>query len=200
MKVKQVSQAYKKLLENELFRKQAVVWLGFFGVIVVLKFFLRGFFLIFNLSLVLLLLGGAFGMMVSWVDRLIWVYYTRPKDSLSVKVKGLIKDKKVWEAFETLKSRGHEQDKLAMSNVLFLAVWCVLSFFVMSSSPSWFGKGVIMGIGLSLVYGIWEDWDDQEKLMGRLFWPIKRRVKQNEMQIVLAVFLGFFAMGAFLAI
>jgi len=152
------------------------------------------------MGMVLFLLGGVLGMVFGLADRLIFVYFSRPEDDLSVKVRGLIKQKRYQEGLNLLLERKHEQVQLAMNNVLFLGAWVVLALFLMTSSLSLLAQGLILGVGLNLVLGIKEDWSDKEYLMGKLFWPIKRKVSEDELKVVVGVFGGFFVLVSLMAL
>lgn len=181
-------------------KKYGAVYVGFFGMLMLSKLVSRGIWGVLQVSSLFFLLGGVVGMLVWLADRLVYVYYTRPEEELSVRIKDLVKGKKYLEAIMILVERKHEQVHLAMNNVMFLAVWTVLAFFLLTSSLSAFAKGLVLGIGLELMYSIWLDWKDKDYLMGRLFWPLKRKVSLDEMKIVLAVFAGLFLLASVMVV
>ncbi len=177
------------------------MWFGvWFGGMAVLKLLGRGIWGLVSVGSVLFVVGGCFGMLVSWIDRLVYVYFVRPEEELSVVVKERVAAKRYRVAMELLARRRHEQVHLAMENVLFLGVWGVLALFIVTSTPSWLAKGMVLGMGLKLIYGMYEDWKDQDYLLGRLFWPVRRKVGLVELKAVVAVFGGCFLLVSGLGI
>lgn len=183
-----------RVVNSSEFRRRAMIYLAYFGFLIGLGFLRYSYFVILKWSTLLFLFGGVLGMVSELFDRLVYVYYSKPKEELSLEVKGLIQQKKYAEAVEVLYRKRHLQQRLAMNNVLFLAVWVVLSLFLITSSPSVFGRGMVLGLGLNLVFQIYEDWDHKQVLRQRLFWPIKREISDQEMKLVLAVFVAAFAL------
>ena len=125
--------------------------------------------------------GGVVGWSLLVLDRWLWVYWTRPEAQLSYRVRWLVKQKRIKEAWEEILRRKEEQDKLAFRSVLFQLAWVGLAFFAVTSTVGLFGKGVVMGVGLHLLYDEWKDYlKSAELLRDWLFWPIKRPVSLKE--------------------
>lgn len=188
----EVKKEVGRVVGDKRIRKSLVFWAGYFGLLMGLRLLVRGFESFLSLDWVLFLIGGWVGMFVWLVDKLVYVYYTRPEDGYSVRVKGLISGKQWKEALRVLWQESDGEMRLAMNNVLFMGVWCGLGLFLMTSSASMFARGLVLGIGLELVVGLYHDWEDQEALMGRLFWPVMRRVSRRELKFVVAGFVAMF--------
>lgn len=172
----------------------------YFGGLLGLRLLFRGIGGVVDWSSLLFVLGGFLGLWLWVVDRLVYVYWTRPKEGLSVEIKKLVSEKKYREVIPALESSGFGARALVMSGGLFLAVWCGLALFVVTSTPGMFAKGFILGIGLDLLWDLKKDWSNKKLLKDRLFWQVQREISLDEMKVVLSVFGGCLALSSFLAV
>ena len=145
-----------------------------------------------NFDLLLFALGGLFGLGFVYVDRLIQVFLVRPHEHLSEHVRHLVKEKRVVDAMRLLRDRGHEQQNLTVRSVFFMGAWVPVALFVMTSTGNMLATGLVMGIGLHLLYEVWMDWADLERLRKWLFWPIRRYVRDSEIKGVVVMYTVFF--------
>jgi len=143
-------------------------------------------------SLIWLWVGAVVGAGLELVDRLIYVYLTRPQDQLSQYVKHLVSNHKYQEVLRVLVIRGGEQGHLVSKSVLFVFGWIALAVYVITSTGSLLAVGIVLGAGLRLVYEVAADWPQKEKLKGWLFWQIKRPVSDRELKMVVGIFLVVF--------
>ena len=131
-------------------------------------------------------LGGAVGWWLLVLDRWVWVYWTRPETQLAHRVRWLVSQRRIKEAWEEILRRKEEQDRLAFRSVLFQLAWLGLAFFAVTSTAGMFGKGVVMGVGLHLLYDEWKDYLKSAQLLRDwLFWPVKREVSLKETRFYL---------------
>jgi len=179
--------------------KHLLIFVGYFGVIVLVRVLLRGVGSL-SLSTVWFLVGGLLGMALPMADRLGYVYYSRPQEQLSMQVKDLIKRGMLVQALAVMIARREEQVRLSMNNVLFLAVWVALSIFVITSTGKPLAIGMVLGVGLDLVFDLWKDRKRPEYLMGRLFWPLRRNIVWSETVLTARVFGAAFALVSLLAV
>lgn len=187
-------------IASEIYKKKIVVWLVYVAVLVALEVLGSGVNGLVRLGNLLFVVGGFVGLLTPWVDRLIYVYFSKPQEPLSVEVKQKIAVKQYKEAMAVLRSRADEQKHLAMNNILFLGVWVVLAVFMVTSSRSYLAKGAVLGIGLDLVLGLTEGWQNQARLKERLFWPLKRDLRDQEFKALVGIFVGAFVMLSFLVL
>ncbi len=135
-------------------------------------------------DLFLWLLGALLGAHFVKLDQLLYVYFTKPDDPLSLQVKELMKQKQFGKTWDLLEAGIHEQKQLASQSFLFQTAWLVLAFFSLTSTAGLFGKALVMAIGFKLLL---EEWDEilQGKDLNWLFWQIKRPVSQKEQNLFL---------------
>lgn len=113
------------------------------------------------------------------IDQLIYVFFTKPEDELSLQVKGLIKQKKYGDAWDVLDLKIDLQSQLASRSLLFQLAWVGLAVFALTSTAGFFSKALIIGIGLKLLLEEWQDiW--QGNNINWLFWQVKRQVSLDE--------------------
>jgi hypothetical protein len=147
----------------------------------------------FFIDLIFWLSGALLGAHFLKIDQLFYVYFTKPEEPLSLEVKQLISQKRIGLAWDVLEQKESAQPHLAIRSFLFQLAWVVLGFFAISSTASFFGKALVLGIGLKLLL---EEWDDI--LSGRsiswLFWQVKREVSLKEQKTYLWIMTGLFAL------
>ncbi len=141
--------------------------------------------------------GVVIGVLVLFVDRIVYTY-SYPGTQISQQFAWYIKEKKYMSALELLDVRRLEQERLTFRSSLFMAIWVPLSFFALTSTTGLFGKGVVMGLMLHILYDAWRlQKSDPKRLHVRLFWLIKREVTDEERLVFLSVITGIFAVMSF---
>lgn len=99
-------------------------------------------------SLIFFWLGALLGSFLLDLDQAIYCYFQSPHEFSSQRLKRLWEQKDYRGAVIFLLETKEEREKLVFHSVLFQAVLLVASFFVLTSSASFFGKGVVMGLFL----------------------------------------------------
>ncbi len=115
-------------------------------------------------------LGGIVGILLPELDHLVYVFFLNPHEVTSQRVRFLCKNRQFKRCAQLLLSTGQERIGLIFHTILFQAIFMALTFWVMTSSTSLFGKGIVLAFSLHLVI------DQIDK-------------KQPKILLVLAVFL-----------
>jgi len=145
------------------------------------------------LQVLLLLAGGIFGWIIVWLDRLVYVYWSHPETQLSQYVKYYFIKKNWKTGINLMEQRKGEFKELTFRSVLFQAAWVVLAVFALTSVASIFGKAMVIGLGLRILYEEWRDFlKDKETLKRWLFWQIKREISNEELKWYLYIMTGIF--------
>lgn len=179
-----------------------IVFLSYFLGIICLRILNRLKF--FSLGLLLdniyFFLGGLFGWFLLKADRLVDAFFTNPQTQLSYQIRHLVKNRQFLKLLSTLEERKLEQNRLAFRSAIFQVVWLVLAFFTLTSTSSFFGKGMILGLGFHLLFDEWKDYIYKGVSYVRdwLFWQIKRKVSIEETKVFLYVVTGCFVFLTFL--
>ncbi len=164
-----------------------------------LVFLLKGLFPLSPLSnyfsWVLWYLGVTLGVLILFLDRIVYTY-SYPGTQIAQQFSWYINQKKYLTAFSLLYDRRLEAERLTFRSALFVILWLPLAFFALTSTPSLFGKGVVMGIMLHILADSWRlQKSDPRRLHLRLFWLIKRQFSDEErltfLWVVTAVFTVF---------
>ncbi|HLE48938.1 MAG TPA: hypothetical protein VI819_02830 [Patescibacteria group bacterium] len=128
---------------------QLLVLIIIFGLATVLKRW-------YNLNYVLVWLGALLGFYLPNIDYILYAFVIRPQNSLSLEIKSLIKNKKFLKIGDVAKDLT-QFEKLIFHTAYFQVIFLVLTFFVVSSSGSLFGKGLVYAASLKLLLEqIWE--------------------------------------------
>ena len=133
-------------------------------------------------------LGGVIGWNLLVFDAVAYIYFTHPEGLMAGNSRQILHQKGIWEWLKFLFSV-KVNDKPVLRSVLFLTAWVVLAFFAVTSTSSFLGKGVVMGLGLHLLLENWQlQIRNPQVLNSRLFWQIKRVISMKEQKYYLYLF------------
>lgn len=118
-------------------------WFSFFVLISVVRHFL-------TLGYWPFWLGGAVGVFMPDLDHLLYVLFLDPQDLTSQRVASLWEKREYKRIVELLYETRSERRVLAFHTILFQVIFLVLTFWIMSSSASLFGKGLVLSFALHL--------------------------------------------------
>lgn len=178
------------------FDKEKIVFLSYFFGLVILRIFSRlrffSFFEIFE-SLIFVF-GGLVGWWLLKTDRLVSAYFLEPQTQLSYHIRYLVEKFKPLKLFRLLRERKKEQKRLVFRSAFFQVGWLFLAFFTITSTTSFLAKGMVLGLGLHLLFDEIKDWRRKGLNFVRdwLFWQIKRTVTLKEAKIFLWIMISGF--------
>lgn len=118
-------------------------------------------------------LGGLFGTFLLDLDHLIYALFWRPYELTPQRAARFLSQGKPWEAILLLADSHRERSQLLAHTVIFEALLVILSFLAITSSTSFFGKGLVLGFFLHMLVDQALDF----KVVGDLrnwFWQIPK--------------------------
>lgn len=146
-------------------------------------------------DLPLLWFGAWLGTFLLDLDHLLYVFIY-PEELTSLRVKYEFKHRNLKDALTLLTDTAGERKKLAFHHALFQLIFLFFCFFVLTSTESLFGAGLVMAIALGLL-------SDEIRFLSRgqgkglrtwLWWPIGRKVSLKEQEafviLMVLIFLG----------
>lgn len=123
------------------------------------------------------------GWFIPWLDKIAYIYILYPETQVSSYVRYQFEQRRWRTGIETLNKRSEDLDKLTTRSVLFQFVWVILAVFAVTSIPSWFGKALVMSLGLRILIEEWKSWlTNRQDLKEKLFWQVKREVSDDELK------------------
>ncbi len=118
-------------------------WFSFFVFITLIKrYFAWGYWPFW--------LGGIAGIFLPDLDHVIYVYFVRPYELTSQRVNYLLNRKEVWRTIQLLYETRSERRGLIFHTLFFQAIFLILTFWLLSSSSSLFGRGLVLSFALHL--------------------------------------------------
>ena len=118
-------------------------WFSFFVLISLVRHFL-------SLSYWPFWLGGAIGTFLPDIDHLIYVLFLSPQELTSQRIGFLWNRKEYKRMIELLYETRSERRGLVFHTIFFQIIFLVLTFWILSSSASLFGKGMVLSFALHL--------------------------------------------------
>ena len=118
-------------------------WFSFFVLISIVRHYI-------NLNFWPFWLGGLVGVFMPDLDHLIYVFFLGPQELTSQRVGFLWNRKEYIRLIELLYETRSERRGLIFHTIFFQAIFLVLTFLIMSSSGSLFGKGLVLSFALHL--------------------------------------------------
>lgn len=134
-------------------------------------------------KIISLIVGVGIGWSLVFLDVIAYIYILHPETQASLYIQYQIKSKQFKQAYDSIKRRDSEFNKLITRSILFRVAWVVLAVFTLTSVGSLFGRVLVMSLGLRILISEWKEYlKDKNKLKNLLFWQIKREVSINELK------------------
>lgn len=95
--------------------------------------------------------GALFGTLLPDLDHILYVFFLRPQELTSQRVGYMIGKRDLWGSLELLAETRSERTKLIFHTSTFQLIFIVLTFFVLTSSGSLFGRGLVLAFFLHLL-------------------------------------------------
>ena len=129
-------------------------------------------------SLIFLWLGGIMGHYLLDLDHLLYALWIYPHELTSMRFKRLLEQSRFRDAIDLLADTRQERKRLTLHSVVFQAVLPIFSFFVLTSTGSMLGAGLVMGLYLRSLEGLFTDF----RKLGHIknwFWQVRGEVPQQ---------------------
>jgi hypothetical protein len=95
--------------------------------------------------------GGIVGTILPDVDHLLYIYFLKPHEAVSQKVSSLISEKKVRESWDVLVETRIQRPELIFHTAYFQVIFLALTLWVVTSSGSLFGRGLVLAFSLHIL-------------------------------------------------
>ena len=118
----------------------------------------------FDLRALYFLIGGVFGTLLPDIDHLIYVYFLRPHELGSQRVNYMLQKNDFIGSAKLLVDTREERKKLIFHTALFQLLFLLLALFVVTSSGSIFGAGIVLAFFLHLLVDHYIDYKSKESV------------------------------------
>ena len=95
--------------------------------------------------------GGLIGTLLPDLDHVIYALYLKPQDLNSQRINYMIQKRQIWETIKFLSETRYDLTKLIFHTSLFQIIFMILTFWVVTSSGSPFGRGIVLAFSLHLL-------------------------------------------------
>lgn len=94
--------------------------------------------------------GGLLGIILPDIDHIIYVYFVKPEELTSQRVNYLVNKKEFVRSMELLYETRTERKNLIFHTIFFQLIFLVLMFWILTSSGSIFGWGLVLSFAAHL--------------------------------------------------
>lgn len=129
-------------------KKELITHFSFTVTFFLLIILVRGW---FSSEYLLFWVGGIIGVFLPDVDHLIYVYFLRPQEPVSQKVSEMVGNKDYSSALRLLTNSRENRTKLIFHTGYFQILFMIFTFFVITSSGSLLGWGLVLAFSLHLL-------------------------------------------------
>ena len=142
-------------------------------------------------SLLFLWLGALLGTFLLDFDHVLVAFDKENKTWWAEKFRFLWQRKKYKEAIFHLAESHLEHSHLVFHSALFQPVLLFLAFFILTSTGSLLGNGLVMSVNLHLLKDEWHSFLEKGNI-DFLFWQIKKKIDRDSQRVYLIVASFFF--------
>ena len=105
----------------------------------------------FTLAFLPFWLGGIIGTLLPDLDHALYVFFLKPEELTSQRVGYMLGKKDFWGSLELLAETRSERTRLIFHTATFELIFVILTFFVLTSSGSLLGRGLVLAFFLHLI-------------------------------------------------
>lgn len=129
-------------------RKELVTHFTFLVALLMFSTISKGW---FDLVVITYWLGGIIGTLLPDLDQLVYVYFMRPKDPVSIQAANIFGQRDIRKAISYLAETREGRSKLVFHTAQFQVFFLIFAFLVVSSTGSLLGRGIVLGFALHLL-------------------------------------------------
>lgn len=96
-------------------------------------------------------IGGFIGILMPYVDYLIYAYLVNPEDQNSKIAVGLVSRKNIFKSIDVFIGNSEVKKELIFHKAYFQAIFLIFMYLIVTSSGSLLGRGIVCGIALHLI-------------------------------------------------
>lgn len=150
----------------------------------ILYFGLFFFWLRFPFPYLLFLIGGAIGFFFIYIDRFVQLVVEQ-----QLKARRITSSQITHFADQALRE---DRIKPVLHSLYFILVFILLALYVITSTGSFLGTGVVAGIALYYVSDLWTRYSDHDYIKKNYLSEVKKEFSKTEIRYFLYVVLGLF--------
>jgi hypothetical protein len=136
---------------------QLLFFLSFFLLISLIKHWFSFIYLYFWF-------GGLIGLALPIIDHILYAYVLRPDEVVSERIRFMIRNREFKSVFNYIIATKRERSKLIFHTAYFQIIFLILTFFVITSSGSLFGRGLVLAFSLHLLIEELSDFMDRRDI------------------------------------
>lgn len=142
-------------------RKQLLIYYASFSLFFLLISLARKW---IDPAFIVFWIGGAIGAILPDVDHLIYVYFLKPHELTSQRAVRMMSRGQLFSTFSLLAGTRAERTQLIFHTAMFQIIFAVFTFFVVTSSNSLLGRGLVLAFSLHLLVDQYLDFQQLDSI------------------------------------
>jgi hypothetical protein len=144
--------------------------------------------------------GIFLGFSLLFFDRILHIFFVDPQSEFSQLAREQWRARNVRGFLQLMFQSSAFQEKLVTRSILFLISYAALAIFVLTSTGSVLGAGLVLGIGLHFCLDFFIYRKDVRQFRKHFLWQIKRELSEQEISTLLWSFVTFFILLSLLVL
>jgi hypothetical protein len=145
--------------------------------------------------------AGVFvGFAFFWLDRILHVFFVDPDHQFHQVVRQSWREGKYFSAVKLIFTQRDLQEKLITRSVLFFLTYLAVTLFVLTSTGSLFGIGLVLGIGLHFGFDFIRYYRNLGGFQRHFLWQVQRQWSAQEVRWLVGGFITFFGLISLIVI
>ena len=142
-------------------------------------------------------IGAIIGTIIPDIDHFIYIYFLRPQELSSQRAGAMIQRREVFRTLHFLARTRSERKQLVFHTALFQILLLIFTFYILTSSSSLFGKGIVLGFFIHLLVDQFIDFKKTGNL-ANWFWQLNINLDKEQTKIywignfIILILLTFF--------
>lgn len=133
------------------------------------------------------LIGAVIGYVIPWFDAVGFALFLHPDDPDTSVVREAVRTKKFASAIKDVALLLGKPLRFMHRSIYFSAAFLALGVFVLTSTGSLIGKGVIAGLGLHMLLAMIPYRTSFHELRTRFFWGLADTVSERSIQVLVGL-------------
>ncbi|HZZ98553.1 MAG TPA: hypothetical protein VFG51_01340 [Candidatus Saccharimonadia bacterium] len=145
------------------------------------------------INILMTAIGALIGYLFALIDCVLYALYLHPEDETSSHLIEQLRQHRYKLALQMVIQMNRLPKRYIHKSVKFLAAFAVLGIFVVSSTTSFFARGLVIGFGVYTIFELVKSYSDIASLRQRYMWDLSPTVSDDTVKWMVVLTIVVFA-------